>query len=153
MGYEESILAVFLARALGNFVTPRNLGHVSGEAGMIRLYPGLVRIPDVAFAPWDRFPNRRLNGEPIPQLAPDLVIEVLGRSNTAAEMTIKVDEYFSAGVRQIWLVDPKSRSVTRFDAADRSTVLSERDVLDGGDVLPGFTISLSELFDELERHG
>jgi Uma2 family endonuclease len=107
MGYEESVLAVYLARMLGNYVAPRNLGHVSGEAGMVRLYPGLVRIPDVAFASWDRFPQRSLSGESIPNLAPDLAIEVLSASNTPAEMRIKTEEYFSAGVRLVWLVDPE----------------------------------------------
>ncbi len=153
MGYEESILAVFLGRMLGNFVTPRNLGHVSGEAGMMRLFPGLVRIPDVAFASWDRFPQRSLSGEPIPNLAPDLAVEVLSRSNTLAEMRIKTDEYFAAGVRQVWLVDPNSRTVTVLEAADRSATLHEQDVLDGGTVLPGFTITLRELFAELDRRG
>jgi len=45
VGYGQSILAVFLGRMLGNFVAPRNLGHVTGEQGMVRLFPGLVRIP------------------------------------------------------------------------------------------------------------
>lgn len=142
---------------------------------MVRLFPGLIRFPDVAFASWDRFPQRRLTGASIPHLAPDLAIEVLSRSNTAAEMTIKVDEYFAvaklarawtlavaemtikvdeyfaAGVQQVWLVDPKSRTVTVFAAADDCVTLSEQDVLDGGIVLPGFTFSLRELFGELDR--
>ena len=153
MGYGESILAVFMGRMLGNFVAPRNLGHVTGEQGMVRLFPGLVRIPDVAFASWDRFPQRRWTGEPIPDLAPDLVVEVLSESNTAAEMGIKVGEYFSAGVGRVWLVDPSSRTVTVFEAADDSITLQEQDTLDGGTLLPGFTLSLRELFAELDRHG
>lgn len=153
MGYEESILATYIASMLGNFVRSGNLGQVSGEAGMVRLFPGLIRIPDVAFASWDRFPQRRLTGEPIPDLAPDLAVEVLSRSNTAAEMAIKVDEYFTAGVRQVWLVDPKARTVTVFAAADDSITLSEQDYLDGGSVLSGFTLSLRTLFGELDRHG
>src|SRR5262245_15658247 len=56
MGYSESLLAVFLARILLNFVEPRNLGLVSGADGTVRLFAGLLRIPDVAFASWDRFP-------------------------------------------------------------------------------------------------
>src|SRR5262245_53933387 len=52
IGYRESVLAVFLARILLNFVERENLGLVSGADGMIRLFPGLVRIPDVAFASW-----------------------------------------------------------------------------------------------------
>jgi Uma2 family endonuclease len=153
VGYAESVLAIYIGRMLGNFVGPRNLGHVTGEAGMVRLFPGLVRIPDVAFAAWDRFPQRRLTGEPIPQLAPDLAIEVLSQSNTAAEMKIKTEEYLAAGVRQVWLVDPKSRTVTLYETADNPISLGEQDVLDGGTVLPGFTLSLGEMFAELDRQG
>lgn len=153
MGYGESILAVFLCRMLGNFVTPRNLGHVTGEQGMLRLFPGLVRIPDAAFASWDRFPQRRWTGEPIPDLVPDLAVEVLSTSNPPAEMSIKVGEYFSAGVRLVWLVDPSLRTATVFTAADNSVTLHVQDTLDGAAVLPGFTLSLRELFAELDRHG
>ncbi len=95
MGYRESILACFLIRVLGAFVDPRNLGVISGEAGMVRLFPGLVRGPDVAFASWDRFPDRRIPEEPIPSLVPDLVVEVLSESNTPKEMERKRGEYFS----------------------------------------------------------
>ena len=153
MGYGESILALFLGRMLGNFVAPRNLGHVTGEQGMLRLFPGLVRIPDVAFASWNRFPQRRWTGEPIPALVPDLAVEVLSESNTPAEMSIKIGEYFSAGVQLVWLVDPSLRTATVFTAADNSVTLHEQDTLDGGTVLSGFTLSLRELFAELDRHG
>ncbi len=153
MGYGESILALFLGHMLYSFVAPRNLGHVTGEQGMMRLFPGLVRIPDVAFASWDRFPQRRWTGEPIPELVPDLAVEVLSESNTPGEMRIKTGEYFSAGVRLVWLVDPKSRTVTVYTAADDCVTLHEQDVLSGGSVLPGFTLSLRELFAELDRHG
>ena len=153
MGYGESILAGVLIRVLGIFVVPRNLGHVTGEQGMMRLFPGLVRIPDVAFASWDRFPQRRWTGEPIPDLVPDLAVEVLSESNTPAEMSVKLGEYFSAGVRLVWLVDPSSRTAKVFTAPDDSVTLHEQDVLDGGTVLPGFALSLRDLFAELDRHG
>jgi Uma2 family endonuclease len=153
MGYGESILASFIASMLGNFVRQHNLGHVTGEQGMMRLFPGLVRIPDVAFAGWDRFPQRRWTGEAIPDLIPDLAVEVLSKSNTPAEMRIKLGEYFSAGVQRVWLVDANSRTVTVFRSADDSMVLNEQDTLDGELVLPGFSVTLRELFAELDRHG
>jgi Uma2 family endonuclease len=58
MGYWESVLAIELARLLGNFVRRRKLGTLAGEAGMLRLSPGLVRIPDLSFITWDRLPGR-----------------------------------------------------------------------------------------------
>jgi Uma2 family endonuclease len=81
------------------YVVPRNLGIVSGEASMMRLFPGLVRIPDVAFASWDRIPGGCVPSEPIPNLVPDLAVEILSASNTAQEMSLKRPEYFAAGVR------------------------------------------------------
>lgn len=152
-GYEESILATYIASMLGEFVRERNLGHVTGEQGMMRLFPGLVRIPDVAFASWDRFPNRRLSGDPIPSLVPDLAVEVLSKSNTQAEMKIKIGEYFSAGVRRVWVIDIETRTAKDFSFAEQFTTIDEHGSLDAETILPGFTLSLSEMFAELDRHG
>jgi Uma2 family endonuclease len=153
MGFRESVLASFLIEALQGFVRPRNLGLVTGEAGMMRLAAGLVRIPDVAFVSWERLPGRRIPGEPIPDLAPDLAVEVLSTSNTAAEMRRKLGEYFAAAVRLVWLVDPAARTVEVYTAPEQSMLLHTEDVLDGGVVLPGFLLSLPDLFAELDRQG
>ena len=153
MGYNESDLALALAGFLRAFIIPRNLGLLTGEAGMMRLVPGLVRVPDLAFASWDRIPGRRRPTGPIAGFAPDLAVEVLSRGNTKAEMARKRAEYFASGVRLVWEVDPIARIVTVFEAPDRSLVLDESQVLDGGDVLPGFALPLANLFGELDRHG
>ena len=68
-------------------------------------------------------------------------------------MTVKTGEYFAAGVRLVWLLDPKNRAATVFTAVDDCVTLHQADALDGGTVLPGFTLSLGELFAELDRHG
>ncbi len=154
MSYRESMLAFALGAFLRVFVLPRNLGIVTGEAGMMQLFPGLVRIPDVAFASWDRFPDRRVPTEPVPLLVPDLAAEILSGSNTKAEMQRKVQEYFTAGVRLVWLVDPETRTVAVYTAPDQPpNLLTDRQTLDGGAVLPGFTLPLSDLFGELDRQG
>ena len=73
---------------------------------MMRLFPGQVRIPDVAFISWKRYPKgKRRRGE-IPTVAPDLVVEILSKGNTPKEMKRKLDEYFQAGVRLVWYVNP-----------------------------------------------
>ena len=150
MGYTESILALALAGFLRAFVRPRKLGFVSGPDGTLRILAGLVRIPDVAFTSVDRLPGRRRPTNPIPNLVPDLAIEVLSASNTNAEMAIKRQEYFTAGVRLVWEVNHDTRTLTVYTTAAPGTVLTEADTLDGGDVLPGFTLPLTELFAELE---
>jgi len=150
MGFRESILAVAVSRAIGNWAAPQKLGIVTGADGMMKLFGRQVRIPDVAYASWDRFPGRRVPKEPIPLLAPDLVVEVLSESNTKKEMAKKRDEYFSVGVRLVWEVDPEARTVAVYTGPEAYTVLDAERILDGGTVLPGFTLSLRELFAELD---
>ena len=153
MGFRESYLAMVLGSILLAFVEPRRLGLVTGEAGMMRLMAGLVRIPDVAFISWNRLPNRRVPTEPIPDVAPDLAVEVLSVGNTPGEMARKRRDYFAAGVQLVWQVDPSMRTVEVFTAPDQSTVLHEMQTLDGGIVLPGFALPLHELFAALDRQG
>jgi Uma2 family endonuclease len=153
MGLRESYLASILITILWAFVGPRNLGIVTGEAGMMRLMAGLVRIPDVAFLTWHRLPNRRVPTEPLPDVAPDLAVEVLSAGNTPGEMARKRQEYFAAGVQVVWIVDPSTRIVEVFTAPDQSTVFHEAQTLEGGTVLPGFTLPLQECFGALDRRG
>jgi Uma2 family endonuclease len=149
MGYEESEIACLIVHFLLSFVRPRKLGSVTGEAGTLRLMPGLVRIPDVAFVSRQRLgPRRPL--KPIPDLVPDLAIEVLSKGNTRKEMERKLADYFGTGVRLVWLVDPKTRTVKVHTAADRHVVLQSDQTLDGGDVLPGFELPLREIFPPAE---
>ena len=83
-------------------------------------------------------------------LAPDLAVEVLSKSNTKPEMKRKLGEYFEAGVRLVWMVDPRKRTVRVHTAADQSFLIKEGESLDGGDVLPGFVLPLRELFEDDE---
>jgi Uma2 family endonuclease len=152
MGFRESALAMLLGQFLGIFVRARNLGLVTGESGMMRLFQGLIRIPDVAFVSWGRVPGGRMPTQPVPHLAPDLAVEVLSEGNTPAEMLRKRREYFEAGVRLVWVVAPDARTVAVYTAPEQpSAVLREHETLTGGDVLPGFTLGLRELFAELDR--
>lgn len=153
MGYSESLFALFVARILLDFVEPRNLGLVSGADGTMKLFGGLVRIPDVAFASWDRLPGRVIPKEPIPSLTPDLVVEVLSKSNTPAEMERKRGEYFASGVRLLWEFDTESRIVSVFTPDGNVTVLDSSRSLEGGEVLPGFTLALGDLFSKLDQRG
>ncbi len=112
-----------------------------------------VRAPDVAFISWERMANRRRPSDPIPALTPDLAIEVLSVSNTLGEMARKRDEYFGAGVRLVWEIDPRARTVRIYTAIDQFRDLTAADTLTGDPVLPGFAVPLAKLFAELDRHG
>ena len=153
VGYDEAILGFELALVLGLYVKTHDLGKAVGDNTMMRLFPGLVRMPDAAFISWERYPQKKRRRAEIPTVAPDLVVEVLSKGNTAKEMRCKLEEYFRAGVRLVWYVDPAKRTVRVYTAVDRSTVLREDDTLDGGDVLPGFTLSIRDWFAEAGRTG
>ena len=146
MGYWESVLAIELARLLGNFVKRRKLGTLAGEAGMLRLSPGLVRIPDLSFISRARLAHHRRALAPILPLAPDLAIEVVSEGNTPREMARKVSEYFASGCRLVWLVDPRTRTVAVYTSTAKPIMLTEKQVLTGGDVLSGFRLPLRKLF-------
>ena len=152
VGYLESFVAGILIMHLNQFVLPRRLGSVTGEAGMMRMVGGRVRLPDVAFVSIDRLPGRQIPREPVPDLGPDLAVEVLSESNTKAEIDQKLREYFQSGTRLAWIIDPPTRTVAVYRGpGEPARVLAESETLDGGDVLPGFTLAVSELFANVPR--
>lgn len=153
MGDEESQLAVFIGEMLNAFVRKHNLGVCSGEAGTKEIKPNLVRIPDISFTSWDRIPGRKRSKKPVPRLVPNLAIEILSTGNTAGEMKAKRKDYFEAGVELVWEIDPKRRRAKVYRSLTDVRTLTEGDRLDGEHVLPGFELSLAELFGELDRHG
>jgi Uma2 family endonuclease len=151
MGAVESMLNFEFGLFLGPFIKRHRLGIVLGSDGMVRLMPGMVRLPDMCFISWDRLPGRKMPTSPILDLAPDLAVEVLSKSNTKAEMKRKLREYFDAGVLLVWLIDPKTRTIVVHTSPKTSTKLGEGQTLDGGDVLPGFALPIVELFECLDR--
>ena len=151
MGFEESRLAVELLHLVKSYLDQNDLGICVGADGMMRIAPGLVRIPDLSFISWDRLPGRESPREPIPDLAPDLAVEVLSEGNTKAEMARKVREYFDAGVILVWLIDPRKRTARVFSTIEKSVLVRADQALDGGAVLPGFVLRLSDLLDRGRR--
>ena len=147
MGFEEARLAGRLVYLVNSYLEQNDLGICAGADGMMRIAPGLVRIPDVSFITWDRLPGRKSPREPIPDLAPDLAVELLCEGNTKPEMARKVQEYFEAGVLMVWLIDPKKRTARVFSTVEKSVLVRADQELDGGDVLPGFVLLLSDQLD------
>ncbi len=151
MGLAESFLASWIIGVLNVYLSKHKLGFVTGADGALRLWPGLVRIPDVSFISWEQLPNRKIPKKAIPDLYPDLAVEVLSRKNTKAEIERKLHEYFRSGTRLAWVVDPRKRTVAVHTAPDQSRLVTEQESLDGGEVLPGLTLPLGELFADLEE--
>jgi Uma2 family endonuclease len=151
LGYEESLIANAIGTALSNFIDPRRLGWISAPDGMMRVIPGQVRMPDVAYVSRERAPGGRRPKGPIADLSPDLAVEVLSESNTVAEIDRKRREYFEGGTQLVWIVDPAARMVAVYTQATvPDNTLSADQTLDGGDVLPGFTLELATLFKRLD---
>jgi Uma2 family endonuclease len=149
VGWEESAIAFLIGQALLNFVRPRRLGTVLAPDGMLRLVPGLLRAPDVSFLARGKLTRYKRGGKRIPSVAADLAVEVVSKSNTKAEIARKLNEYFAAGTRLAWVVDPKTQTVRVHTAPRKSVVLGLDGILDGGDVLPGFRLPVRDVF-ELE---
>lgn len=153
MGFWESRLAMLLGYYIERYLEDHDIGFTLGEGGMQRVDPGQVRLPDVSFYLWSRFPNRTLTTAQILDEAADLAVEVLSPTNTAKEMERKREEFFAAGTRLFWIVDPPDRTVEVFTGPEQSKVLTEADTLDGGDVLPGFTLSIRDWFARAGQRG
>jgi Uma2 family endonuclease len=146
-GFYESVLEVQMIFYLGRYMETHDRGILLGSSAPFRLKPGLVRLPDVAYVAWDRFPEGELPEEPILDGPPDLALEVLGRGNTEQEMERKLEEYFSAGARLVWYVYPETRTAKVYSSPQEFRILHEDDALDGGDVLPGFRVTIREWFE------
>ena len=153
MGFRESLLAASLIMFLKNFASPRKLGLVGAPDAVVRLRPGLVRIPDVSFFSWDRLLTTDAHTKKVAPLGPDLAVEILSEGNTRNEIDQKRRELFEAGTKLVWIIDPKVRAAEVYGDsthADRMVLIREGDVLEGGTVLPGFRLPLAELFADLD---
>lgn len=145
--YLSSVVAALILRLVSNFVVQHKLGICAGADGGVRLKPepDTVRAPDVSFVRAERIPVGGLVAGYWPG-APDLAVEVLSPSDRYPEVQRKVQEYLDAGTRLVWVIDPESRTATVFHPDGRSKFFGADDVLDGGDVLPGFRLPLSEVW-------
>jgi Uma2 family endonuclease len=145
-GFQHGDVALELAFHVKAFVREHGLGKVlAAETGFVLgRAPDTVRAPDVAFVRSDRVPAGRERR--FAELAPDLVAEVTSPADRVAEVNAKVGQWLDAGVRLVWVVDPETEVVVVHHPDGLARVLRGDDVLDGGDVLPGFRLPLPELF-------
>jgi Uma2 family endonuclease len=150
MATTESLLASLLVHFLWIYLDANPIGIVLGEGGMLRIQPVMLRIPDVSFISKDRFPGGKLPKDRVFAIVPDLAVEILSPGNTVAEMDRKLREYFTAGTRLVWYVDPPTRTVRVWTSLTEMVELDESGVLEGGDVLPGFRLPIAEWFRRVE---
>jgi Uma2 family endonuclease len=146
VGTRESLLGGILVHLLWAYLEQHRLGKALPGDAWLRLMPGLVRVPDVAFVSWGRMPGGRSPRKPIAELVPDLAVEILSEGNTRAEIARKVREYFVSGSRLVWVINPRKETAQVFHSPDESRRVGKTGALDGEEVLPGFRLPLRDLF-------
>ena len=146
-GHNHGRVTMRLTLPLALHVQKHQLGEVYAAETGFRLSsnPDTVRAPDIAFIRQDRVDEVGKTKGYWPG-APDLAVEILSPSDTVGEVEEKVAEWLAAGTREVWVVSPNLHTVTVYRSPNNISALSENDLLDGGDVLPGFRMLVEEIF-------
>jgi Uma2 family endonuclease len=148
MGAQESSLAAILIGHLVAFVLNEPIGKIFCPDGFFRVSERRFRAPDVTFVKNERFPTGRVERVWFLETGFDLAVEIVSLSNTPAEIRIKTEEYFGRGASLVWIADPGTRTVRVHTSPDDFTELTEDHTLSGGDVLPGFELSVRQWFEQ-----
>jgi Uma2 family endonuclease len=138
---------VNLAMRLHTQVRGRALGRVSiGKVAFIlRRNSDRVRAADIAFLRQDRVPSLEAR-QHIMEVIPDLVVEILSKSDTIEEISDKIDDWLGAGVQMLWVVNPFRRTVTIYQPGRDPSLFGEHGTLEGDPVAPGFRCPVAEIF-------
>ncbi|MGD0382689.1 MAG: Uma2 family endonuclease [Thermoguttaceae bacterium] len=146
-GFKHGKIIVNITYFLEQFVRATKMGVITGaETGfIIHRDPDTVRAPDVAFIRADRLPEKLPQG--FFDGPPDLAVEVLSPNDRASEVQAKIHDWLDADCRAIWIVDPATKSVTVYQSSNDIVVLNTSDRLTDAQLLPGFSVSVSEIFE------
>jgi Uma2 family endonuclease len=152
-GRPHGYLVVKLGRILGAYAEENHIGVAFGEQTgfILTRNPDTVRAPDISFVREERVPSDGF-GAGYFDGAPDLAIEILSPSNRPSAMRRKIDQYFAAGTRLVWLIDHQKRTIVVHSPHRTPTTLRESDALDGEDVIPGFHYEIAQLFARVRRN-
>jgi Uma2 family endonuclease len=146
----HDIVCMTIARFLGMYVSKKRSGYVLGSNAGFYMTNGNLRCPDVSFLSKERaktspaFPREFFPG------SPELVVEVLSPNDTFESLHEKLVEYFDSGCQLAWVVNPQDQTVHVYYSPRPSQLLHENDRIDGAQVLPGFTMSVAEIFEDLK---
>ncbi len=146
-GFEHGAIVAQLSSQLAGYVKQHGLGLVLGaETGfMLARNPDTVRAPDIAYVR-----RERIEAGGIPKTyypgPPDLAVEVLSPGDTIAEVDRRVHDWLRFGTRLVWTVNPSGRNATVYRSESNVVLLTVADSLDGGDVVPGFSCRVADIF-------
>ena len=145
-GLPHARLQARLIWLLSQFVSGHELGEVFGELGFkLTLNPDTVLGPDVAFITKHRI-DAAGNAEGFWSGPPDLAVEILSPSDRPGMVNARISSWFDYGVKQLWIVSPRKRTVTIYRSPSDSITFSDSDELQADDILPGFRLSLERIF-------
>jgi Uma2 family endonuclease len=147
MGFLASIIASRLGTRLSVFAEDREIGLVIVES-IYKFSDAATRRPDISLVTFEQLATiTDLASDPAePELAPKLAVEVISPSNTINEVEKKIIRYFATGVEAVWVVLPESKRIHVYGSPKDVKILGEEDVLEGGKLLPGFTMLVAEVF-------
>ena len=147
MGALAATIASILMSHLNIFAWSRRLGFAVSEVTFRLLAGRPQRRPDVAFIPYDRWsPPPPTEDPPAWDVVPTLTVEVISPNDAVTELEEKLRDYFDAGVRLVWVLNPTLRRVYVYESFTAVRILQENDELDGAGVLPGFRLRVADLF-------
>jgi Uma2 family endonuclease len=148
-GQKHGRITVRLTEPLAKHVRTHQLGQVyAAETGFkLKSNPDTVRAADIAFVRRERLEVMGETESYWPA-APDLAVEVNSPSDTVREIEKKVMEWLEFGSQLVWVVSSKLHTVTVYRSLTDIVTLTEKDTLDGGEIVPGFQISIAEIFAE-----
>jgi Uma2 family endonuclease len=147
-GMEHGYMACILTIVLGGFIRVNKLGAIGNSSTAFTLKTGNKRSPDFSF-----ISKQRLQGLSRPprgffQGSPDLAVEILSPNNTVEEIHDKIVEFFENDTRLVWVIHPDEKYVLVYHSPEPDGFLRAADLLDGEAVVPGFSMAVSELFEE-----
>lgn len=150
-GGRASVIGAIFVRLVGNYLAEKPIGFVLGAGGSFVLAhnPDTMLSPDAAFIGFDRLPNGRMP-EKFIHATPHLAIEVRSPSDRLIDDERKAQRYLAAGTALVWLVDPKSETVTVYRSSRAPQRFAKGHTLTGEDALPGFEISVDAIFWQFE---
>jgi len=124
----------------------RGLGSITtGQAGF-RMKNRNIRVPDVSFTRRERIPGGGPAPETFGDAAPDLCVEIISPSESPEDIAGKMREYFTSGAEQVWHVFPETQQVIVFTSPTEAQTFNGDDILNAGEMLPGFSYRVAEFF-------
>jgi Uma2 family endonuclease len=137
--------------ALAGYILPKKLGVILDSSTAFKMKNGNKRSPDIAFFAKERLQGMAVLPSGYLEGAPDLAVEVLSPGNTVEEIEDKLTEYFENGSRLVWVIHPTQHYVLVYRSAQEpDRLLKEKDSLDGEEVIPGFSLTIADLFQKLD---